>query len=58
MVGNNDVQDKMVIRQELKKDAETVFKFFRSLAKYQGEGAEFRATIEVVELDRFGELQI
>jgi len=29
----------------------------RSLAKYHGEGAEFRATIEVVELDGFGELQ-
>ena len=46
MVENNDVQDKIVIRQVLKKDAETVFKMIRSLAKYHGEGAEFRATIE------------
>ena len=30
----------------------------RSLAKYHGEGAEIRATFEVVELDGFGELQI
>jgi len=58
MVENNDVQDKIVIRQALKKDAETVFKMIRSLAKYHGEDAEFRATIEVVELDGFVELQI
>ena len=57
MVENNDVQDKIVIWQALKKDAETVFKMIRSLAKYNGEGAEFSATIEVVELDGFGELQ-
>ena len=57
MVENNDVQDKIVIRQALKKDAETVFKMTRSLVKYHGEGAEFRTTIEVVELDGFGELQ-
>ena len=30
----------------------------RSLVKYNCEGAEIRATIEVVELDGFGELQI
>ena len=29
----------------------------RSLAKYHGEGAEFRDTIEDVERDGFGELQ-
>ena len=29
----------------------------RSLAKYNGEGVEFRATNEVVERDGFGELQ-
>ena len=58
MVENNDDQDKIVIRQALKKDAETVFKMIRSLAKYHGEGREFRATIEVVELDGFVELQI
>ena len=58
MVENNDVQDKIVIRQVLKKDSETDFKMIRSLAKYHGEGVEFRATIEVVELDGFGELQI
>jgi len=29
----------------------------RSLAKYHGEGPEFRATIEDVERDGFGELQ-
>ena len=29
----------------------------RSLAKYHAEGAEFRATIEDVERDGFGELQ-
>ena len=57
MVENNDVQDKIVIRQALKKDTETVFKMIRSLAKYHGEGAEFRATIEDVERDGFGELQ-
>ena len=57
MVENNDVQDKIVIRQALKKDAETVFKMLRSLAKCQGEGAEFSATIEDVERDGFGELQ-
>ena len=45
MVENNDVQDKIVIRQALKIDAETVFKIIRSFAKYHGEGAEFRATI-------------
>ena len=49
MVENNDVQDKIVFRQALKKDAEAFFKMIRSLAKYHGEGAEFRATIEVVE---------
>ena len=54
MVENNDVQDKIVIRQALKKDTETVFKMICSLAKYQGEGAEFRATIEDVERDGFG----
>ena len=58
MVENNDDQDKIVIRQALKKDAETVFKMIRSLAKCHGNGAEIRATIEVVELDGFGELQI
>ena len=42
----------------MKKDAETVFKMIRSLAKYHGEGAEIRATIEVVELDGFVEIQI
>ena len=57
MVENNDVQDKMVIRQTLKKDAETVFKMILSLAKYHGEGVEFRTTIEDVERDGFGELQ-
>ena len=57
MVENNDFQDKMIIRQALKKDAETVFKMIRSLAKYHGKGAEFRATIEDVERARFGELQ-
>jgi len=31
MVENNDVQDKIVIRQALKKDAETVFKMIRHL---------------------------
>ena len=54
MVDNNDVQDKIVIRQALKKDAETVLKMIRSLAKYHCEGAEFRATIEDVERDGFG----
>ena len=54
MVENNDVQDKMIIRQVLKKDAETVFKMTRSLTKYHGEDAEFRATIEDVERDGFG----
>ena len=58
MVENNDVKDKIVIRQALKKDAETVFKMIPSLAKYHGDGAEIRATIEVVELDGFVELQI
>ena len=48
MVENNDVQVKIVIRQALKKDAATVFKMISSLAKYHGEGAEFRATIDVV----------
>ena len=57
MVENNDVQDNIVIRQALIKDAETVFKMIRSLAKYQSEGTEFRATIENVERDGFGELQ-
>ena len=57
MVENNDVQDKIVIRQELEKNAETVFKMIRSLAKYHGDDAEFSATIEVVERDKFGELQ-
>ena len=38
MVENNDVQDKIVIRQALKIDAETVFKIIRSFAKYHGEG--------------------
>ena len=57
MIENNDVQDKIVIRQALKKDAETVFKMIRSLVKYHGESAGFRATIEVVERDGFGELQ-
>ena len=56
MVENNDVQDKIVIRQALKKDAETVFKMIRSLAKYHSEDPEFLATIEVVERDGFGEL--
>ena len=53
MVENNDVQDKIVIRQALKIDAETVFKIIISFAKYHGEGAEFRATIEDVERDGF-----
>ena len=59
MVENNDVQDKIVIRKALKKDAETVFNFkmIRSIAKYHGEDAEFRSTIEIVERDGFGELQ-
>ena len=57
MVNNNDVQDKLVIRQTLKKDAETVFKMIHSLAKYHGEDTEFRATIEVVGRNGFGELQ-
>ena len=57
MVNNNDVQDKLVIRQTLKKDAETVFKMIRSLAKYHGEDAEFLATIEVVERGGFRVLQ-
>ena len=35
----------------------TVFKIIRSLDKYHGESAEFRATIEDVEQDGFGELQ-
>ena len=38
MVENNDVQDKIVIRQALKIDAETVFKIIRSFAKYHAEG--------------------
>ena len=49
MVENNDLKDKIVIRQAPKKDSETVFKMLRSLAKYHGEDAEFRATIEDVE---------
>jgi hypothetical protein len=57
MVENNDVEDKIVIWQALIKDAETVFKMIRSLAKYQSEGTEFSATIEDVERDGFGELQ-
>ena len=57
MVENNDIQDKIVIWQSLKKDAETVFKMIRSLAKYHSEDAEFLATIEVVERDGFGVLQ-
>jgi len=57
MVENNVVQDKIVIRQALKKNTETVFKMIRSLDKYHGEGAEFHATIEDVERDGFGELQ-
>ena len=57
MVENNDVQDKIVIRPALIKDAETVFKMIRSLAKYHCKGAEFRATIEDVERNGFGELQ-
>ena len=57
MVENNDVQDKIVIWEALKKDAETVFKMIRSLAKYHCEDAEFSATIEVVERDGFGKLQ-
>ena len=57
MVENNDVQDKIVIRQALKKNAETVFKMIRSLAKYHDEGPEFRATNEDVEREGFGELQ-
>ena len=57
MVENNDVQDKIVFRQALKKDAEAFFKMIRSLAKYHGESAEFRATIEDVERYGFGELQ-
>jgi hypothetical protein len=36
MVENNDVQDKIVIRQALKIDAETVFKKIPSLAKHHG----------------------
>ena len=56
MVENNDDQDKIVIRQALKKDAETVFKMIRSLAKYNCEDAEFSDTIEVVERDGFGKL--
>ena len=57
MVENNDVQDKIVIRQALKNYVETVFKMIRSLVKYHGQGAEFLATIEVVERDGFGVLQ-
>ena len=57
MVENNDVQDKIVFRQALKKDAGTFFKMNRSHAKYHGEGAEFRATIEDVERDGFGKFQ-
>ena len=57
MVENNDVQDKIVFRQAPKKDAETFFKMNRSLAKYHGEGAEIRATIEDVERGGFGKLQ-
>ena len=57
MVENNNDQDKIVIRQALKKDAETIFKMIRSLAKYHCENAEFSATIEVVERDEFGKLQ-
>ncbi len=57
MVENNDVQDKIVIRQALIKDDEIVFKMIRSLAKYHSKGAEFRATIEDVERNGFGELQ-
>ena len=57
MVKNNNVQENIVIRQALKKDAETVFKMIRSLDKYHGEGAEFRDTIEDVERDGFGKLQ-
>ena len=49
MVENNDVKEKIVIRQALKKDVETVFKMIRSLAKYHGEGSEFRTTTEDVE---------
>ncbi len=58
MVENNDVQVKIVTRQALKKDAETVFIMIRSLAKYHGESAEFRVTIEDVELDGFGEFPL
>ena len=57
MVENNDVQDKIVIRPALIKDAETVFKMIRSLAKYHSKGAEFCTTIEDVERNGFGELQ-
>ena len=57
MVENNDVQDKIVIRQALKKNAKTVFKMIRSLDKHHGEGAEFRASIEDVKRDGFGKLQ-
>ena len=55
MVKNNDVQDSNSAGAE--KRCRNYFKMIRSLAKYHGEGAEFRATIEDVERDGFGELQ-
>ena len=58
MVENNNVQDEIVIRHALKKNAETVFKMIRSLTKYHGESAEFGAIIEDVETDGFGEFPL
>ena len=54
MVENNDVQDKIVIRQALKKDAETDFEIIRSfhLLNTTVRGAEFSTTIEDVERER------
>ena len=54
----NVPQNKAVIRQAEKKDAETVFQMIRALAEYHGEDAEFRATLKDVQRDGFGEHSI
>ncbi|MBC8258005.1 MAG: GNAT family N-acetyltransferase [SAR324 cluster bacterium] len=45
----------IIIRKALKKDAGIVFQMIRALAEYHGESADFRATLEDVERDGFGE---
>ena len=58
MADAHPTQHETVIRQAQKKDAETVFELIHALAHFHGDQSDFRATLQDVLRDGFGETPI